>query len=247
MVVQELIYILPQDPGSMGLIIAVVGSLIGAGIWLLGARYSRTIITLLTVLLGATIGMHLPQWLGWQISGAGPAVGMALVLGVTGYVLHGMWVGIGLGTVLASWVTMGCWILLRHGAAWTWPDHPDGTSWSWYLAEVWQSLPADVSRILPYVAGTALVSGVAAAIIWPKTSLIVGWSMAGATLLLGMGVAAADYGQPNLLAHVPSQPWAQIGVMALLVLVGSLIQWKLGPRPAISAGRKKEATPPQAA
>jgi hypothetical protein len=240
MVVQELIYILPQDAGTMGLIVAGSGSLIGAVIWLLGARFSRTIITLLTVLLGASVGLHLPQWFGWQISGAGPAVGMALVLGVTGYVLHGLWVGIGLGTVLASWAAMACWIVLRHGATWSWPDYPEGATVAWYLAEVWQSLPGDVTRILPYACGTALISGLASAIIWPKASLIVGWSMAGATLLLGMGVAAADYSQPNLLTHVPSPLWAQMGVLALVVGVGSLIQWKLGPKPLARVENKKQ-------
>src|SRR4029453_5362604 len=97
--VQELLNLLPQDVGRLGLVIAIVGSMIGLGMWLIGSRFSRPIVTLLTVLLGASIGMHLPKWFGWQISGAGPAVGAALVLGVTGYVLHGMWVGIGLGTV----------------------------------------------------------------------------------------------------------------------------------------------------
>jgi hypothetical protein len=245
MVVQELIYILPQDPGTMGLIIASAGSLIGAAIWLLGARYSRTIITLLTVLLGAMIGLHLPQWCGWEISGAGPAVAIALVLGVTGYVLHGMWVGIGLGIVLASWTTLACWMTLRHEMTWTWPDYPDGATFAWYLAEVWESLPADVTRILPYACGTALISGLAAAIIWPKTSLIVGWSMAGATLLLGMGVAAADYGQPALLVYAPSPLWAQITVLAGVVAAGALIQWKLGPKVSAGGGGKKKAKKPE--
>lgn len=243
MVVQELVYILPQDAGTMGLIVAAAGSLTGAAIWLMGARFSRTIITLLTVLLGASIGLHLPQWFGWQISGAGPAVGIALLLGVTGYVLHGMWVGIGLGTVLASWAAMACWMALRHGVAWTWPEYPKGATVAWYLAEIWHSMPPDVTRILPYACGTALVSGLASAIIWPKTSLIVGWSMAGATLLLGMGVAAADYSRPNLLAHVPPQPWAQLGALALVVFIGALIQWKLGPKPLASDGKTNEKKP----
>src|SRR4051794_30502848 len=155
--------------------IAIVGSLIGVAIWLLGARFSRPIITLLTVLLGATVGMHLPQWFGWNISGAGPAVGGALVLGVTGYVLHGPWVGIGLGTVLSSWAAMACWIAFRNNAGWAWPEYGADTSVLDYSRALWQALPPDVARVLPYACATAMVCGLGLAIIWPKVSLILGW------------------------------------------------------------------------
>jgi hypothetical protein len=238
--VQELINLLPPDPGSVGLAIAIIGSIIGAGIWLLGARYSRTIITLLTVLVGAAVGVNLPRWFGWEISGAGPAVGAALLLGVTGYALHGMWVGIGLGTVLSSWATLACWIAFRNGAAWSWPPIEGDTTAASYLSAVWQGLPADVTRILPYACATAMVSGIAMAIIWPKVSLVVGWSMAGATLLAGMGLAAVNFGQPQWLGRVPSPLWAQMTLLTCMVMIGSLVQWKLGPKPAASKASKKK-------
>src|SRR5450432_1535814 len=126
--VQELVNLLPRDAGVFGLVIAIVGSLVGVLIWLVGSRFSRPIVTLATVTLGAAIGMHLPRWFGWDISGAGPAVGAALVLGVTGYALHGMWVGIGLGTILASWTAMACWIVFRNGANLNWPAIQAGTT-----------------------------------------------------------------------------------------------------------------------
>jgi hypothetical protein len=238
-VVQELINLLPREAGNSALIVAIIGSLIGAGIWLLGARFSRPIITLLTVLLGATVGMHLPQWFGWNISGAGPAVGGALVLGVTGYVLHGMWVGIGLGTVLSSWAAMACWIAFRNNARWAWPEYGADTSVLDYSRALWQALPPDVARVLPYACATAMVCGLGLAIIWPKVSLILGWSLAGATLLASMGVAAVDFGGQNQwLAKVPSPLWAQGTLLACFVALGSVIQWKLGPKPATTTGSK---------
>ncbi|HMB95127.1 MAG TPA: hypothetical protein VKK61_03730 [Tepidisphaeraceae bacterium] len=239
--VQELVNLLPHDGGSFGLIVAIVGSLIGMLIWLVGSRFSRPIVTLATVTLGAIIGMHLPAWFGWNISGAGPAVGAALILGVTGYVLHGMWVGIGLGTVLASWAAMACWILFRNGANMTWPPISTDTNLFEYCKTVWQQLPADVTRLLPYACATAMVSGVAAAIVWPRLSLILGWSMAGATLLAGMGVAAVDYGKPQWLGHVPQPMWAQGVLLASLVTLGALVQWKLGPKPAGATKKKPKA------
>ncbi|WP_428940050.1 hypothetical protein [Fontivita pretiosa] len=239
--VQDLIDLLPDDVGTVALIVAIAGCLVGAGLWIVGSRFSRPIVTLLTVLLGATVGMHLPVWCGWEISGAGPAVGGALLLGVTGYVLHGMWVGIGLGTVLALWAAMACWIGFRHGVAWSWPDVQRGQTIFSYLAEVWRSMPADVTRIMPYACATAMVSGLGLAIIWPNVSRVLAWSMAGVTLLAGMGVAAVDFGRPEWLVHVPSPLWAQLALLTLLVALGSIVQWKLGPRPAAAGftGKRK--------
>jgi hypothetical protein len=238
--VQELLNLLPPDVGTLGLIIAIVGSMIGVGMWLTGSRFSRPIITLLTVLLGASVGMHLPKWFGWQISGAGPAVGGALVLGVTGYVLHGMWVGVGLGTVMASWAALGCWIMLRNGAAWSWPAVGPETTADGFLRELWLSLPPDVTRILPYACATAMISGLAVTIIWPKASLVLGWSMAGVTLLTCMGVAALQMGQPQWLGKIPQPMWAQASLVLMLVMLGSLIQWKLSPKPVVAKSSRKK-------
>lgn len=239
--VEELVNFLPAEPGTMGLIIAIVGSLVGVGIWLLGSRFSRPMITLLTVLLGAFVGMQMPRWFGWQISGAGPAVGAALVLGVTGYVLHGMWVGIGLGTVLASWAALACWMSFRSGASWTWPAMTEGMGLAEFTQAVWNGLPPDVARILPYASATAMMTGLGLAIIWPRVSLILGWSMAGVTLLTGMGVAALDFGRPEWLSRLPSPMWAQGTLVMLMVALGSIIQWKLGPKPAISQPKSRKS------
>jgi hypothetical protein len=241
--VQELLNLLPADVGRLGLVIAIVGSMIGEGMWLIGSRFSRPIVTLLTVLLGASIGMHLPKWFGWQISGAGPAVGAAVVLGVTGYVLHGMWVGVGLGIVMSSWTALACWILLRNGAAWHWPIIGPETTLDGFFKELWLGLPPDVTRILPYACATAMITGLAVTIIWPKVSLVLVWSMAGVTLLVCMGVAAIQIGQPAWLAKIPQPMWAQAALVLLLVMFGSLIQWKIAPNPVAAKSSKKKRKP----
>lgn len=236
----ELLKLLPSDAGDAGMTIALTGSMIGAAIWLMGARFSRPIITLLTVLIGAVIGLHLPQWFGWTISGAGPAVAMALVLGITGYTLHGVWVGIGLGTVLASWAAIGSWICFHGTTTWTWPPVASDTTVVSYSTSLWQQLTPDVAHILLCATAVAMLSGLAMSILWPKFSLLLGWSLAGATLLAGMGLAAVEFGQPEWLAKVPPQNWAQAAILGALVLIGLLIQWKLTPRPApAKAGKKK--------
>lgn len=240
--VHELIQLFPEDPGTSGLIVAVIGSLLGAAIWLLGARISRPVVTLMTVLIGAAIGQAMPGWFGWEISGAGPAVGLALALGITGYALHGMWVGIGLGTVLSTWAALGCWVGFRGSTTWVWPPYDATTVLSEYVRSVWHALPPDVARVLPYACTTAMISGLAMAILWPRFSLLLGWSCAGATLLAGMGLAAVDYGQPEWIKRIPVESWVQAAMLGALVGVGMLIQWKLGPKPAavkVSKGDEK--------
>ena len=174
MLIQELLNLLPLDPGSAGLAIAIIGSLIGAILWLLGARFSRTIITLITVLISGCGRDSLPLWCGWSVGGEGPAVGAALGLGITGYALHRMWVGIGLGTVLCSWATMACWIEFRNGAAWAWPAWAaDMTIESYANGTLACGSPPDVGAFFPYACTNGpMISGLAMAIIWPKTTLI---------------------------------------------------------------------------
>ncbi|HVT88369.1 MAG TPA: hypothetical protein VHD56_05920 [Tepidisphaeraceae bacterium] len=238
--IQEWLQFLPQNAGNGGLTLAIVGSLIGAGIWLLGARYSRMILTLATVLLGAVIGMHLPEWLGWNVSGAGPAVGGALILGITGYAISAMWVGIGFGMILASWAALACWIALRNGTEWTWPAIDANTTIVSYSTALWQGMPPGVVRIMPFACGAAMVSGLAMMIMWPKFSTVLCWSLTGATMLAAMGVAAVNFGQPQWLAKVPSPIWAQASILGAVVSLGALVQWKLSPRPAgAKAGKKK--------
>jgi hypothetical protein len=99
-------------------------------------------------------------------------------------------------------------------------------------------MPGDVTRILPYACATALITGMGLAIIWPRISLLLGWSMAGVTLLAAMGIAAVEYGRPQWLTAIPSPMWAQGTLLVLLVALGTIIQWKLGPKPAASRSGK---------
>src|SRR5476651_527400 len=110
---QLLIQWMPDQVGAAALTIALAGAAAGAVLWLSGARFSRTLVGLAAVAVGAVVGMELPRRLGWTISGAGPAVGLALMCGLMGYLFHRLWIGIGLGTVLAGWAFLATWVLLK--------------------------------------------------------------------------------------------------------------------------------------
>jgi hypothetical protein len=244
---QELVDLLPNEPGTLALSIALIGTAAGAGLCAVGARYSKPILTLVTVLLGAAIGMHLPQWFGWTVSGAGPAVGGAVVLGLSGWLLHRFWIGIGLGLVMSCWSALAVWTWMRNGHSFDWPKVEASTSVVAFLSALWHSLPTDVAKLLPYAAVVSMVSGVAMAILWDRPIVILMWSAAGTTLLAIMGVAAIDYGRPDWIKNMNVQPWIQICVLLVTLGISMTIQWKATPVPEGSGDKRGKKTPSEGA
>src|SRR5580765_7333399 len=59
--------------GRYALLAAFAGSAVGAVLWLAGSRFSRSLVTLLAVSVGAVVGMHLPGWMGWSVDAMGVA------------------------------------------------------------------------------------------------------------------------------------------------------------------------------
>jgi hypothetical protein len=198
----------------------------GAGlvVWIAGAKFSRFVMTLLTVLIGAAVGMQLPRWLGWNISGAGTAVGGAVVLGVSGFVLHGMWGGVLLGSMLAVWATFVTWICVRAGQPMIWPPiDPATTNITSWSRELWAGLPENMHRILPFAAGAGMVTGLACAILWTRLTTIIAWSLTGVTLLVTAGLASIHFSKPEWLGHIPPPIWQGV-VLVGATLLGVLVQ-----------------------
>jgi hypothetical protein len=233
---EQLLRLLPSEPGTIALVVASIGSLLGAGLWISGARFSRFILTLAAVTLGAGVGMKLPAWRGWSVDGMGPAVGGAVILGVSAFAVHRLWVGIWLGFVLAGWTALVIWTTARHGADWHWPSVHAGLSLPSYLAQVWKSLPDQVKQYLPWCAGAAMACGIATATIWPRVAMVILWSAAGVSLLVATGAAALSRLDPAALQHVPRQTIAQLAVLGGMVMLGAALQWRMTPRPRSAAG-----------
>jgi hypothetical protein len=231
----DLLQLLPEKPGDGALIIAMVGAVFGAVLWVAGVRVSRPLVTLVTGLLGASLGLMLPRWMNWNISGAGPAVGGAVLLGVSGFVLHRMWVGIGFGLVLTIWGACAMWLTMRNGQAFDWPDWSDSSTVCTYLHDTWNALPADITKYLPYLAGVALVSAIASTIIWPKLTTAVSYSAIGVTMFICLTTTAIATSHREWLAKAPQQTWVQLASLAGMWFVGSVIQWKLSPKSKVSA------------
>ena len=200
-------------------------------LWLAGARFSRPLLTLLAVAIGGVVGQRLPAMMDWAVNSAATAIGTALVLGLSAYLVHRLWVAIWLGTVLAIWASLGTWYLCRNGAAWTWPAVDANTTLQAFLAATWDSLPEAVRKYLPATAGVAMVSGFASTLLWPRFGQVLLYSTAGVTLLIGMGVAAIEFGRPEWIWIVPAQTHAQLMLLFGMVAFGAVVQWQRSPTP----------------
>jgi len=216
--VQELTSLMPHQMGELALWMAMAGVALGAGLWLAGTCFSRSIITLLLVAIGSFAGKRLPGWMGWSIDPMATAVGGAILLGISGYLLHQYWVGIGLGLVLAAWT-----------ALLTWKNSGQGVSWR--EMEGWSS----ARLMLSFAVWGMGISGIAAAWLWPKVGQSLFYSITGLTMVLAMALTIAQLGRAGWLQWVPAGKWAQYSSMASLVLVGVAVQWRLGSGSAKSS------------
>ena len=144
---QALLPLMPGDAGFVAMAMDLAGMFIGAVLWLTGARFSRSLVTLSAVSMGAIIGMQLPEWMGWDVSGMGPAVGGAMVFGLSGFLLHRMWIGLALGTVLSMWALLILWAVTAQGQTWERPPVDESTTIATYAPELWQALPMDFTRL----------------------------------------------------------------------------------------------------
>jgi hypothetical protein len=79
---------------------------------------------------------------------------------------------------------------------------------------------------MPYAAAAAAVTGLAMTILWPRFSTLLAWSLIGVSMLVGLGSAVVDYLQPQWIRAIPPQTWAQCLILAMLIAVGLLVQWR---------------------
>ncbi len=227
--VQQLLPLLPHDIGQAALVAALFGTLVGAGLWLAGARISRPLVTLLGVSLGAVLGRALPGWMEWNVNSMAASVGGAVVLGMSGVILHRVWIGLGLGLLLACWAALGTWAFAGEGAVPTWPAVETTTTIASFAQATWANVPEPVRKLLPYGCGGAMLSGFLAALLWPRAAVVLLYSALGTSLLVGMGLIAIENGRPQWITIVPAHTWAQLTTLLGLVAFGAVVQWQRAP------------------
>jgi hypothetical protein len=218
--------LLPHRPGSITLVIAMVGSLVGLSLWIAGAQFSQSILTLAAVAMGTSIGMRLPVWGHWQIDPMAPAVAGAIVLGVSAYAFHRVWVGIWLGVVLSTWASLVLWATRGPAFHWRWPEYDPGQTLPQYLTNLWQNVPETMQQCLGFTAAAAMLVGISAALLWPRVGIALLWSAAGVSLLLPAAATAISRLDPQALRHIPRQTCDQLALLAGLVGIGAIFQWR---------------------
>jgi hypothetical protein len=153
----------------------------------------------------------------------------ALVFGISGYALHKVWVGMGLGIVLAGWAAVAVFTLCTEPLGFALPVVPAGTSLEQQAVDLWNALSADARKLLPFACSAALLSGVAISVLWPRVGVVLLYCSAGMSLLLGLGAAVVKSAKREWLAVIPSQTSSQVIVLVSLVAFGAILQWRVAP------------------
>jgi hypothetical protein len=216
--------------GNRGLVIALTFAAAGLVLSVAGARFSRSVYTLVAVAAGALIGLRVPRWMGWELEVMATAMGGALVLGFAGYLLHRAWVGLTLGLLLAA-VALGITThRLTAGGSWSLPAIDPTQPLSEILRGLWAATPAPPARILMIVAGTGLAAGGMLAWVWPRFARVLTFGMLGPAMLVVGALAAVAIARPQWLAQVPQSVQVNGIVLAGLVVLSAVVQWAMCPR-----------------
>ena len=239
--IQKLLVLLPQQVSSLTLMIAIAGAALGGILWIGGSRFSRTLMTLTSVSTGALIGLQFPKWFAMGLEGWATAVLGALILGISGYLLHKFWVGMGLGLVLAVWAALATFVFCADPKGWSWPISPAGASVHRQIVDVWNSLTPDARNLLPFTTSAALLSGICASVLWPRVGSVLLYSAAGVSLMAGLGVTVLNSTKREWLRIVPSQTSSQVIILICLVAFGAILQWRsISARAAVAQTPKDD-------
>ena len=234
--VQEVLNLLPNAAARCPLGAAICGASAGLFLWLAGAKFSRSILTLAGVTAGSVIGMRLPAWRGWQIDGMGLAVGAAIVLGTFAFLFHRTCIGLLLGIGLMLWAGLFIWVLRAGAVYWNWRTVQWQGDSVQFLRDLWATLPPNLSRSLPIVCLAGLATGLTLGGFFPKVGRVLAHSLTGISLVIVMGGLAVRATRPQWLVSLPGSHVVQGCVLAALVIAGAQWQWWLtSPRRATSA------------
>lgn len=238
---QELLPLVPANAGQAGVGIGVGSAVVGLFLWIAGARFSRQMLTLALVSVGAYVGKKLPVWYGWNFSPAAFAVIGAVICGVAGYAMHRFWVGLCLGSIATVWSCLSVW-MLRHGEiAWSWPAVSADMTVADFCNALWANLPETVRLTLPYAAGASMVTGTVFALIKPRLATVMNWSIIGSTLMLLGSLLAVESYQPAWFGRMPAELWAQLSILMSIVAFGAVVQWKIAPPGAVKLAKVQKS------
>ena len=224
---QELLALMPNHADGPAIVIMIALAVVGLSLWLAGARLSRTVMTLVTVALGGTVGMFSPRWMGWDVNTMATALSGAMVLGAVGFMFPRFWVGIGLMMLLATWTAAGTWVASHGDTKLIWPA--DAETPRDYCGALWTGLPDGVKGPLPLAALLAAGVGLGAMILWPKVTTVLFYSATGMTALLATALWVLGSRMLPWPQFLPDRTVMQIVMLLGIVVLGAMVQWHWMP------------------
>ena len=225
---REIVALMPDALLRCPPVAAVGCTALGAVIWAVGGRFSRSILSLVAVTAGAAIGMRMPAWCGWQIDGMGLAVAGAILLGACTFLLHRAAIGLLLGGVMMLWAGMATWLAIAGDVYWNWHGVKFKGDLVQVMHEAWQALPPPISKIFPVACFLGLAAGIAIAVYLPRLARVLVHSMTGVTLMAGMGSIAALALRPKWFDAIPAgYNLTFAGLLIGLTVAGAVIQWRI--------------------
>lgn len=237
----QLIQLLPTWLTESVPFVLVWGTVVGGLLWLLGARFSRAMLTLIAVTAGSWIGVRLPELFGWSIDPVCVGVVGSVIMGTAAFLFHRTLIGIGLGGVVAFWAVIAAWIRFDGPNQW----HPADLHWTGslvtFLTKIWQSFPGQLGTVLPYACGAGLASGVLIGVLWPRFGRCLLYSLIGSTLALASGLSLALRQRPDWVERLPQSSQAQLLILLGFVAIGAgvqrwLIRERSKPGPKVAGG-----------
>src|SRR5437764_233934 len=86
----------------------------------------------------------------------------------------------------------------------------------WVCGDIWERMPGTVRRIYPYAAGTAMISALSLALLFPRLGRLMCFSATGVTIAFLAALTLMASRRPDWLDSIPPRPDAQAGALALL-------------------------------
>lgn len=236
---REVVALVPHQITDQPARMFVAAAGAGALLALAGGRFSRSLVTLCVVALGAFLGLHFPAWMGWSLDAIGAAFCGAIVLGLSGFVLHRLWIGLLLATLLGSSTGLMTWIARSAGVQWNLPAIDVSQAAPDMLAAVWRSLPPALFPILPVAVGIAIGVGILLGCLTPRLARVTLFSILGVAIFAIAGTIATQRLWPQTYDALPTKPFIELAAFLGLVTITCGIQWLVLPK---TARRKSPAS-----
>ena len=236
---REALSSLPQNVVDRPPMILFAVAAAGAVLALVGGRFSRAIVTLTAVGAGTFLGLHLPAWMGWKLDPIGGAFCGAIVLGLSGFVIHRAWIGLLLATLLAGYAGAITWIM-RGATTWKLPPWDNSQDAIAVLSSIWRSLPATLNPSLPIALFAGLAAGLLLAIYLPRGARVAFYTFLGGGALAIAGGLACQKVWPQRYQELTSDLPLELSAALIFVLVSFGIQWLTLPRVARAAKTASE-------